>query len=87
MKSISIQERSDIIKVAFDEFGIKPNPQLQHIGYTIIDMFEEKQANGAEQNESNCNVPIAIKSVCCNCNTEVEPIPLGHICPNCACDM
>lgn len=26
-------------------------------------------------------------SFCNNCNSEVEPIPLGHMCPNCACDM
>ena len=28
-----------------------------------------------------------IKSVCRNCDTEVEPISLGEMCPNCNCDM
>lgn len=37
--------------------------------------------------QANELLPHVIKSVCGNCNTEVEPIPLGHMCPNCACDM
>lgn len=27
------------------------------------------------------------KSLCGNCNTKVEPIPMGLLCPNCACEM
>jgi len=31
--------------------------------------------------------PAVVKWVCKNCNAEVAPIPLGHMCPSCACDM
>ncbi len=28
-----------------------------------------------------------VKSVCGNCKEEVKPIPTGHFCPKCSCDM
>lgn len=41
----------------------------------------------ANKDNSNCDTPDNKKSVCGNCNLEVEPIPLGYMCPECYCDM
>jgi len=65
----------------------KLNPLEQSILIELMNKFAVQLANVNPTSQEQLATPDVVKQVCKNCNVEVEPIPLWHMCPNCACDM
>jgi len=74
----------------FEYLDEDERPLIYKAMQEYAEKYHEYQCALAENNptsEKQLAAPAVVKWVCKNCNAEVEPIPLGHMCPNCACDM